>query len=294
MPPTAKQEKGRQKRLRGHRIKGGLEELGELDAPPKRVALDSSAAVHESQSDGESEKEHLHLSVFGPDWDEWSQVKSTLFSASATPSAKREALSHIAVWRARERPQRPFPPYVEATELLFSVVCVDEAALLSGAALAQSYGGAISRVVHVMTGSFAAGDADTYRKRAKSMEFPEEAVEVRQRVAHGTFPSISELRWVTSMLLQYLFVHFWRVQEKEIRVMGKDKKPKPKATAKSAKPEAPVPTNSVKDIKDFLATLGSDDDSDTNSENEEEPASTKKEPSGSSQETSVVAGWLIE
>lgn len=85
--------------------------------------------------------------------------------------------------------------------------------------LAQCYGAALSRAVHVMTGSFVDGDdGDTYRKRARARGFPEEAVEVRQRVAHAAvLPGLSELRWVTSLVLQYLYRQYWMVQEAHLK-----------------------------------------------------------------------------
>lgn len=241
-----------ERRKRGTRIKGGLGELGDLDAvePPKTrarvhvrpdvLASDCATAAINAANDSKAtaasvsgDKSSLaplrdlcssHACVFGHDWEEWRRVKRLLFHTSDdAPGAgddRRSALNIIErVWQARARKKRPLPAYVEATALLMEAKLFDEEGRLLSFAAATFYGAAISRALHLMTGTFARGAADTYRKRARLIGLPEEAVEVRQRVAHGSPPLLSELRWVCGLLLQFLFRRYWMEQERHVRVM---------------------------------------------------------------------------
>ncbi|KAG5481941.1 hypothetical protein LSCM1_05653 [Leishmania martiniquensis] len=230
-----------ERRFCGHRIRRGLEELTDLDAPAKSKARkdDATAVVSirasppeetATKSDGTDctkaplptatcSTSAIFSTVFGEDWCEWAEVKRVLFDMTATTAVKRRALETIQVWRQRVRKERELPAYVEATEVLFDAVLQDEENALQDGPLRMCYGAAISRVVHIMTGSFASGAADTYRKRATQIDFPEEAVEVRQRVAHGALPLTSELRWVCGLVLQYLFTQYWLEQERQVYLM---------------------------------------------------------------------------
>ncbi|CAM37659.1 conserved hypothetical protein [Leishmania braziliensis MHOM/BR/75/M2904] len=226
-----------ERRFRGHRIRSGLDELGDLDAPKKRVERkDSTAALTETGDSSVTERATtettlsncattgipipaLFSTVFGEDWREWTEVKRVLFDMSATAAAKRSALEAIHIWRQRARKERELPAYVESTEVLLDAMLQDEEDALKDGPLRMCYGAAISRVVHIMTGSFASGTADTYRKRASEIGFPEEAVEVRQRVAHGALPLTSELRWVCGLVLQFLFTQYWLEQERQVYLM---------------------------------------------------------------------------
>lgn len=312
------------RRLRGYRIKSGLEELGDLDAPQKErqrhkktklEPTDQSAAPpsasttktvgsedeattrrevaavvmppvsHDSDAENEeTEVEGVYRSVYGGDLNRWRQVKETLFSLTATPSEKRQALSDIRLWHARARKERPVPAYVEATELLMDPVLCDESDALSTHMLAQCYGAAVSRAVHVMTGSFAVGQANTYRKRAREIGFPEEAVEVRQRVAHGALPTLSELRWVCGLVLQFLFREYWVEQDKHFALIQQQQKQRASAsdealplptngtstsssssgavtahdTLRKAATRKPVPSTSIEEMKALLQALDED------------------------------------
>ncbi|CCD15176.1 unnamed protein product [Trypanosoma congolense IL3000] len=110
--------------------------------------------------------------VFGYSWEEWKSVKRHLFDTTdkkGTAEARRRALDHVElVWTARSRHGRPLPSYVESTSLLLEVVSLDECGQLSSTAITALYGAVISRTVHLMTGTFARGDDDPYRKRGTS------------------------------------------------------------------------------------------------------------------------------
>ncbi|KAG5508719.1 hypothetical protein JKF63_05217 [Porcisia hertigi] len=239
-----------ERRFRGHRIRGGLEDLGDLDAPKTRKERKDCAgavtgAVTEAAAKALAEKvetetgvcrstegtiaaaniatPEIFSTVFGADWCEWMEVKRVLFDMTATTAAKRSALEIIHVWRQRTRKERELPAYVESTEVLMDAILQDENDALQDVPLRMCYGAAILRTVHVMTGSFATGFADTYRKRASEIGFPEEAVEVRQRVAHGVLPLVSELRWVCGLVLQFLFLHYWLEQERQVYLMQQER-----------------------------------------------------------------------
>ncbi|KAK7198279.1 Las1-like [Novymonas esmeraldas] len=305
------------RRFRGHRIRGGLDELGDLDAPqPRRQRRDttstattaSAAAAEAPQPTQLSSTPDPHSSaatdvfstVFGEDWSEWAEVKRVLFDMAATSAAKRAALAVIGVWRLRARKERVLPSYVEATEALVDAMLRDEASELEGDALRLYYGAAISRVVHIITGSFASGAADTYRKRASELGFPEEAVEVRQRVAHGALPLTSELRWVGGLVLQFLFTEYWLEQERQVYLMRHER---PTAAAAPAAAPAPAtaaeqrsaasrasaaPAVSIDYIKALLQDLASGDDS-VDVEVTREEASVAAAPPLSSTDSSTAA-----
>lgn len=315
----AKAEIGRRqvladKRLRGHGIKHGLDELGELDAAPARVASPAAdqrpskkarkdttvtvaaAAPHKmpDSSSGPAASRDSYMSVFGAGWSAWRSVKKRLFSPAAAPSAKLAALEEVALWHARVRRHRAMPSYVESTELLMRCVLLDETAATATTTtgpphdLSAAYGAALARTVHVMTGSFASGAANTYRKRAREIGFPEEAVEVRQRVAHGAaLPSLSELRWACGLVLQFLCQQYWVEQERQVRLMEEDgeiareeselpatamaNKAKNKKSRKEKKQHgalaafvtsaaAAAPSTSVAEMEDLLAQLESGGD----------------------------------
>ncbi|KAF8293670.1 hypothetical protein TcBrA4_0072670 [Trypanosoma cruzi] len=230
-----------EKRKRGTCIKSGLGELGDLDAVAPtgtsgRISADVSntKAVGAASAEGEfafSTAPFLSLSrsapsVFGHGWGEWKRVKQMLFdpqNGTGLTEARRKALNRIQlVWKARERKNRQLPAYAEATALLMEAFSLDEGDKLLSLGAVSFYGAAISRAVHLMTGSFARGAADTYRKRARLIGFPEEAVEVRQRVAHGALPLLSELRWVCGLVLQFLFHHYWVEQERHVHLMEEE------------------------------------------------------------------------
>lgn len=164
--------------------------------------------------------------------------------------AKKHFLTYCELWHARSRLSCPLPAYIEASELLIQAMLLDQSMDQEEAPLASAtpphippplpshyprvgtipvdspfffstrmvrlfYGAVLSRIVHVLTGSFSKSKSlNTYRKRAKELKLPEELVEVRQRVAHGSVPTITELRWVASMAWQYLFQQFWIPEEK--------------------------------------------------------------------------------
>eukprot|EP00796_Vickermania_ingenoplastis_P007086 gene7086-5021_t len=227
------------RRALGRRIKRGLEGLHDLDArrpspaaaasppPTKQRRVESpvrSPSGTEEDEDGDdagsSSREDVLPHIFAADWSDWRAAKRAVFRPGSSAGDKRCFLSLCELWRARARSDRVLPPYVEATELLVGPMAMDQSNEQPTGLLAQSYGAALSRVVHVLAGSFARdGGLDTYRKRAHEMGLPEEAVEVRQRVAHGALPHITELRWVSSLVLQYLYQTFWVVQESEVQRM---------------------------------------------------------------------------
>ncbi|KPA77787.1 hypothetical protein ABB37_06615 [Leptomonas pyrrhocoris] len=304
-----RQQAAAERRFRGRRIRGGLDELGDLDAPQqqkerKEIAMAASASFPtDTQNNAKgaasttmaaatalagspllSSSTEVFRTVFGTDWSEWVEVKRVLFDMEATVAAKRTALDTVQLWHLRARKERVLPPYVEATSVLLDAMLQDESDALTDGPQRMCYGAAISRVVHVMTGSFASGQADTYRKRAREIGFPEEAVEVRQRVAHGVLPLTSELRWVCGLVLQFLFTEYWLEQERQLYLMEQAgekpveshasekqvaaavKKQKGRKAEKSAAgaagavahPSVPPPAVSMDDIKALLADLEED------------------------------------
>lgn len=167
---------------------------------------------------------------------DWKEAKKLLLTAHQSISnesticglnSKRQFLEYCELWHARSRTNRLLPAYIEATELLVQAMLVDQFQEQSSSSVLKDYpffcstrmvclyyGAALSRIVHVLTGSFTKSDSlNTYRKRAKEVGLPEEVVEVRQRVAHGNIPSITELRWVASMTFQFLFQEHWISEE---------------------------------------------------------------------------------
>ncbi|CBZ25195.1 conserved hypothetical protein [Leishmania mexicana MHOM/GT/2001/U1103] len=287
-----------ERRFRGHRIRRGLEELDDLDAPKKRKERKDEAspaerattatALGDCTADNTSAAARttpaIFSTVFGEDWGEWAEVKRVLFDMNATAAAKRSALETIHVWRQRARKERELPAYVESTEVLLDAMLQDEEDALKDGPLRMCYGAAISRVVHVMTGSFASGSADTYRKRASEIGFPEEAVEVRQRVAHGALPLTSELRWVCGLVLQFLFTQYWLEQERQVYLMEQEqgssssaagalRKPRQRQSARASTTtpaeetsvsaaSLPPPSVTVDDMRALLHDLESGADSD--------------------------------
>ncbi|ESL05976.1 hypothetical protein TRSC58_06357 [Trypanosoma rangeli SC58] len=270
--PTALDER----RKRGTCIKNGLRDLGDLDAAPPscssgKLSTDAPAMAAVKGVLAEEGEEAFPSSppsfssssapsVFGRGWDEWKRVKQLLFDAqdgAGTAEARRKALDRIQlVWKARERKHRPLPAYAEATALLMEAVSLDEGDCLSSSGAVSFYGAAISRVVHLMTGTFARGAADTYRKRARMIGFPEEAVEVRQRVAHGALPLLSELRWVCGMVLQFLFQHYWVEQERHVHLMEEgEAEASEEDPASAAEPQINGPSTTVEEMRELLADL---------------------------------------
>lgn len=227
-PPPARDGN---RRMRGHLIKGGLEELQNLDAAPSRpkrtaspitppsptavVSPSPPAAAAAAAASADSE---VCPHVFGLNWLEWRQAKQLAFTTSTSCAEKRRFLEIYERWRDRVREGRQLPPYIESTALLLSAMADDQKGESPSWVISNGYGAALSRVVQVMLGSFVReGGLDTYRKRALSIGLPEEVVEVRQRVAHSAIPPlISELRWVSSLALQYLYQNYWAVQEKTV------------------------------------------------------------------------------
>lgn len=314
------------KRLRGHRIKHGLEELGDLDAAPpqpppverERPGETCRSPVSRSADRPAEGATTLYKSVFGDGWVSWRRVKQLLFSPKASPTEKLWCLQELRLWHARARGHRALPSYVEATELLMRCVLQDEqagqrlcrpghggdgdpggeeaaAGSVAGQseALAAAYGAALSRAVHVMTGSFATASAVTYRRRAKNIGFPEEAVEVRQRVAHGaTLPSLSELRWTCGLVLQFLFQKYWVEQERQLKLMEEEDDGvnnnnsssrknrgqreggggKRKGAKREREGSPSAPQTSIEEMKQLLAQLGPDSE-----EEEEEESGTGTE-----------------
>ena len=339
-----------ERRFRGRRIRGGLEELGDLDAaaasapPTQRQRRDlATPATAETRAAAASARVStlgdapllgsssvVSTTVFGTDWAEWVEVKRRLFDLDATAEVKRRALERIKLWHLRARKEREMPPYVEATEVLLDAMLQDEVDALADGPQRLCYGAAISRVVHVMTGSFASGSADTYRKRAHEIGFPEEAVEVRQRVAHGALPLASELRWVCGLVLQFLFTEYWQEQERQLYIMQQaDKAPvdvaptdvstsmqkkrrKGSEEERSAAPPTAPPSVSVAEMKALLADLEGDEKeeegvaakihrksslSTTTADGEIEVEATEDASAaaktGEIQGTTLINGWLL-
>lgn len=219
------------KRAMGLRIKRGLSELGNLDA--KKKGAESSGEPKKKRRVEKKEDDAPSLvpntpqlptgvcpHVFDRDWEDWKEAKRCIFGSSGqdlTEKNYQRFFELSAVWRARTRePYRLVPPAVLATELLVYALTVDDGKFPEQL-VAQMYSSCLARLVHVTTGSFNRGEGlNTYRKRAREIGLPEEVIEVRQRTAHGVLPSLTELRWVASMTLEYLFDTYWMPQEKAI------------------------------------------------------------------------------
>lgn len=204
---------------------------------------------------------------------DWKEAKKLLFtvhqsisndSTLCATNSKRQFLEYCELWHARSRANRLLPGYIEATELLVQAMLVDQFQELSPFSsvlkdftffnstrmVCLYYGAALSRIVHVLTGSFTQTDSlNTYRKRAKEVGLPEEVVEVRQRVAHGTVPSITELRWVASMTLQYLFQEHWVPEERRFNQQLKEAQNKSNSNKKNS--EATMNEGNMSDNKKF-------------------------------------------
>ncbi|CAD2212663.1 hypothetical protein AGDE_15570 [Angomonas deanei] len=155
---------------------------------------------------------------------------------------------------------------------------LDEEDEVSSGDVHQLYGAAISRVVHVMTGSFSMGSATTYRQRAQKIGFPEEAVEVRQRVAHGALPSLSEMRWVAALTLQFLYKNYWQLQRKELMALKKRQVVKRKREEVEVKQDS-GPTHSIDDIQSLLKAA---------QETLEDTVAEEQQPA-----TTAQTGWTI-
>ncbi|KEG09923.1 cell morphogenesis protein Las1 [Trypanosoma grayi] len=315
----ALQAEVRERRKKGTCIKSGLGELGDLDAAPPpltRARAEEKPATDEPKCTATkdagskatataavatvalNEGEDLFssadfssppstcgtpASVFGHGWGEWRRVKQLLFHSQDGPDAtgaRRKALDRIElVWQARARKHRPLPAYVESTALLMEAVALDEADRLSASAAVALYGASISRAVHLMTGSFARGADDTYRRRARTIGFPEEAVEVRQRVAHGALPLLSELRWVCGLVLQFLFQHYWVEQEHHVRLLEEEEEEEEEREG-----EEPPQSATVEEMRQLLDELSDD----TN-----ERADMKAPADGGSHVEVVQDGWRL-
>lgn len=167
----------------------------------------------------------------------WAMVKNDLFG---TDEQKRMvALEQLKIWRDNFQPcvQRyrfvsqqalRFPPYVEATIHIMDAQQLDRSVLrspsssISSSVVAQAYSSAITRSVTELTkvsdGKNAKSrEASTYRQRAKSVDLPEEAIDVRNQLAHGAaLPTLNMLRWVASLLLQFIFEAAWKPRCDEI------------------------------------------------------------------------------
>lgn len=309
---TRRRQELADRRFRGHRIKSGLGELGDLDAPAvkrqradatvddagqhrhpptaapaaaaekkKRKSTGASSGTAPANNDSGGGDFGIRHTVFGADWSSWMGVKRVLFDMTASVAEKKTVLRQLRVWHCRATNQRVLPPYIEASEVLFRAVLLDEEGGTDSSFCRLAYGAAISRAVHLMTGSFAAGTADTYRKRAREIGFPEEAVEVRQRMAHGAMPGLSELRWVAGGVLQFVYTNYWLEQERQLYLMRQHAEPVSRDTPRSSRQSGKkmgngtgnlretsvvetsnaasltkaVPSLSVSEIKDFLMQL---------------------------------------
>ena len=95
-------------------------------------------------------------------------------------------------------------------------------AVVRPSVVANSYGGAISRALHILTGGLIRSgsfvdEESSYRSRARDIGLPEEAVEARRRVAHGNMPLLSELRLTTALVVEHLHDRYWALQESQVR-----------------------------------------------------------------------------
>lgn len=287
-------------RAMGLRIKRGLEELGDLDATSSANNLPhrkKNRKETENTCDYRNEEKVVECSlndapsssssaevvphVFSWKWDDWREAKRAAFSTTSSPSDKRQFIYLCSLWHARVRSgEKTVPPYVQATELLVCAMLIDQENIQPNRIICQSYAAALSRLVHVMTGTFVRdGGLDTYRKRAKQIGLPEEAVEVRQRFAHGSVPHITELRWVAAMVMQFLFHNYWSEQEAEIQQMEQQDAEKKKFRKNSLNREndlsneneySPTPllqderkeNLSITEIKEFLKSMSSVEEKD--------------------------------
>jgi ribosomal biogenesis protein LAS1 len=237
-------------RKRGTRIKFGLDELGNLDAPqaPNKTTAKTfyKASVLPDGGTpimGKACSRTSSAGVFGT-WLHWQRVKDLLFPAIREGRDRSEDLAAarclVNLWKLRSRPALrtadaaaaaiTAPPYVESTLMLLEAQRLDQIAFggenmtfyagqggFLGGLVAPQYSAAVLRVVHMMTSDLVTAksfrdEQTTYRTRARQIGFPEEAVEVRQRIAHGSSPGLEELRWVSSLLLEFLYLHFWLPQ----------------------------------------------------------------------------------
>lgn len=276
MPPRNERHNN-ENRKRGTRIKKGLDELSNLDAPILRTSNTddrstdggkrprSGTELAENRTADSAASATEQRTVFAADWSDWVAVKEALFPGTRGTSARERdsseagpddgralgaALQTMQLWTARQRRMASaktsvveVPAYVEATKLIVEAQVADrmlvvqprvgnwtEAAGLAKLSQTTSwgrdvvcgvYGNAVSRAVHLMTGSLIASrsfvnEATTYRQRAQAVGFPEEAVELRQRIAHGSEPLLTELRWVAQLVLQHLHDAYWVVQASHV------------------------------------------------------------------------------
>jgi ribosomal biogenesis protein LAS1 len=275
---TAAQER----RKRGSRIKFGLGELGPLDASPPHAdgqvaptGLDAADPSLSRSAVGKRRVEASSAGVFGS-WQQWLHVKSLLFSLSA-PSADSlaRARSIVNLWKLRSRPTLRtresgpagvcVPPYVEATLILLEAAAAGS--VLPSAASGQLCW-AILRVVHALTEDLVTAksfrdEVTTYRLRGRAVGMPEEAVEVRQRIAHGaSVPGDEELRWVAGLLLAFLRSQFWDPQEVHVeKLVASEVVAAQDADRRDAKRSRKENTNvSQAEILSVLAELEADDE----------------------------------
>jgi ribosomal biogenesis protein LAS1 len=235
------------RRKLGTRIKQGLESIQNLDAVQNERSTEARQSTKRPREDkapssavASSTREELGLkppaTVFAEDWSDWTTVKQQLFPSPGSAQPKdagdsvQAALKTMQVWLQRSRNgagRATVPAYVESTMLLVKSQQLDRQAsevvdVCTADVLRASYAHSLSRAVHLMTGSLVKSrsfmnESTTYRQRAQSSGFPEEAVEVRQRIAHGAEPVLSELRWVAAMTLQHLFHVYWVAQAAQVQ-----------------------------------------------------------------------------
>lgn len=286
-----------ERRKRGTRIKEGLSSLHDLDAQQtgtnrhrrQREPDDAPAIPQPVAPPIAALMGVVPQTVFDVDWSDWVAVKQKLFpSPTAEPnpsnSGLQEALETMRRWSQRGRSgqgRAVLPGYIEATMLLTISQELDRSSqctsAISCAALRASYGHAIGRAVHLMTGSLIksrsfVSESTTYRQRAQSSGFPEEAVEVRQRIAHGAEPLLSELRWVAAMILQHLFHVYWVVQAGQVQhlkaELRQEHQAAERANAKRLRKEERAARRSVS-LNDMEALLAAADEAAAIKENDD-------------------------
>ena len=253
--PQGHATNAKDRRKLGTRIKFGLEDLRQLDATKK----DTSAVRASPQSllpepakrprAASPPDDASSAGVFGS-WQEWMLLKDLLFQHTTVDwVARRQALqtarSILNLWKLRSRPALrgtaatpnavSVPPYVESTVMLLEAQ-IDDNGQSQASAL---YCSAVLRAVHMMTGSIVTArsfrdEQTTYRERAKQLNFPEEAVDVRQRIAHGAVPAVNELRWVCALILQNLYLQFWLPQAQHVSSLEQEDSSRREAVERTA------------------------------------------------------------
>lgn len=246
-----------------HQVRKRERDSGNSDNSSKNRRTEASATEHSESVATAVEAGAARVlpldtpsSVFSKDWSDWSAVKQQLFSTHTNSEdvfkGVQSALVTIRTWARRSRHGAGLgavPPYVEATAALAEAQQLDRSTsssfgaspspadcVVDSSALRASYAHAISRAVHFMTGSLIksrsfVNENTTYRQRAQSSGFPEEAVEVRQRIAHGAEPTLAELRWVAAMTLQHLFHTYWVAQAAQVQDLNHQQRQKHNAAA---------------------------------------------------------------